>query len=77
MLSSQLLQILSFNMNSSDDDSQPDDPIVAFRSPQNRVGVRTRRMAFTAVSIRIRGIVKSAISNNRTNNHRIHSIVQS
>ena len=40
-------------MNSSDDDSQPDDPIVAFRSPQNRVGVRTRDMAFTAVSIRI------------------------
>eukprot|EP00555_Chaetoceros_dichaeta_P008871 CAMPEP_0198275504 /NCGR_PEP_ID=MMETSP1447-20131203/64802_1 /TAXON_ID=420782 /ORGANISM="Chaetoceros dichaeta, Strain CCMP1751" /LENGTH=174 /DNA_ID=CAMNT_0043970371 /DNA_START=20 /DNA_END=544 /DNA_ORIENTATION=+ len=40
-------------MNSSDDDSQPDDPIVAFRTPQNRVGVRTRHMAFTAESIRI------------------------
>ena len=39
-----------FNMNSSDDDSQPDDPIVAFRSPQNRVGNRRRHMAFTAES---------------------------
>ena len=40
-------------MDSSDDDSQPDDPIVAFRRPKNRVGIRTRHMAFNAEAIRI------------------------
>ena len=40
-------------MNSSDDDSQPDDPIVAFRRPKNRVGVRTRHMAFNVEGISI------------------------
>ena len=40
-------------MDSSDDDIQPDDPIVSFRTPQNRVGVRMRHMAFNAEAIRI------------------------
>ena len=35
-------------MDSSDDGSQPDDDSVSFRTPQNRVGVRTRHMAFNA-----------------------------
>ena len=40
-------------MDSSDNDSQPDDPIVGFRRPINRVGIRTRHMAFNAEAIRI------------------------
>ena len=40
-------------MDSSDDDSQPDDPIVAFCRPKNRVGVRTRHMVFNTEAIRI------------------------
>ena len=40
-------------MDSSDDNSQPDDPIVVFRRLQNRVRVRTRHMALNAEGIRI------------------------